>query len=102
MFDHLDWLTVRQMIHYFTLIAVYRMEKTGEPEHFAKCFRTVNKRGSIIVKHTKLSLFKHSFRLRGSTQWNDLPMRIRNLDKLASFKKYIRQWIKENVPRFYE
>ena len=102
MFDHLDWLTVRQMVHYFTLIAVYRMEKTGEPEHFSKCFRTVNKRGSIIVKHTKLSLFKHSFRLRGSTQWNDLPMRIRNLDKLASFKKYLRQWIKENVPRFYE
>ena len=61
MFDHLDWLTVRQMIQYFTLLAVYRMKRTEEPEHFAQFFGNVNKRGSIIVQNTKLSLFKNSF-----------------------------------------
>ena len=78
------------------------MKRTEEPEHFAQFFGNVNKRGSIIVQNTKLSLFKNSFRLRGSSNRNELPFEIRKLDRLITFKKQLRQWIKENVQQFYD
>ena len=102
MFDHLDWLSVRQMIDYHTLIAIYRIRSSGEPEYFAKMFNNVNRKGSIIVQNTRLSLFQSSFRIRGASQWNCLPQNVRAAKKISQFKNGLRQWIKKNVPRFFE
>ena len=102
MFDNLDWLSVRQMIDYYTLIAVYRIRMSGEPEYFAKVFNNVNRKGSIIVQNTRLSLFQSSFRIRGASQWNCLPQNVREAPKISQFKNGLKQWIKMNVPRFFE
>ena len=102
MFDHLDWLSVRQMINYHTLIAIYRIRSSGEPEYSAKMFNNVNRKGSIIVQNTRLSLFQSSFRIRVASQWNCLPQNVREAKKISQFKNGLRQWIKKNVPRFFE
>ena len=102
MFIYLDWLTVNQMTRYLTLIAVYRVKKTREPEYFDRTFRIENHRGNIIVPNTRLSLAKSSFKIRGMEDWNLLPSTVKQLDNIGSFKTALRTWIKENTPQFLD
>ena len=100
MYDTLDWLTVNQLIAYHTLLTVYRVRLTGEPEYLARSLCRDNVNGHIIVKPTRLSLHQRSFKFRGACAWNELPKSIRGLHKIAAFKKALKTWIKQNTPRF--
>ena len=100
MYDKLNWLSVNQLISYFTLLAVFRVRATREPEYLSNVFHNVNRSGSIIVRNTRLTLYKESFGLRGARSWNDLPVKIRNIEKIGLFKIELRKWIKQNVRRF--
>ena len=102
MFDKLGWLTVHQLVVYHTVLAVYRVRATGEPEYLADSLCRDNINGHIIVKFTKLTLFKKSFKLRGASAWNVLPPRIRKLKTIASFKPAVKKWIKQHIARFLE
>ena len=102
MFDELDWLTVNQLVRYFTLLAVFRIRRTGEPEYLASSLCNDNRNGKIIVQNTNLTLLKKSFKLRGACNWNALPANIRNLNKMSPFKKELKVWIKKYVPRFLD
>ena len=102
MYDELDWLTVNQQIRYFTLLAVFRIRITGEPEYLAASLCNDNRNGTIIVQNTSSSMLKRSFKLRGSCNWNALPCEIRKLKKIGPFKREIKSWIKRNVPRFLD
>ena len=102
MYDYLDWLTVNQLVRYFTLVAVFRIRISGEPEYLASCLTNTNRNGKIIVPITKLTLYKNSFKIRGSNNWNVLPETIRNVTQIGTFKRLIKAWIKQNVPRFLD
>ena len=102
MFDHLDWLTVNQLVRYFTLLSVFRIRISHEPEYLAECLNNTNRNGKIIIPNTRLTLYKNSFRIRGSCNWNMLPECIRRVTKISSFKRLVKVWIKENVPRFLD
>ena len=49
MYDQLDWLTVNQLIQYHTLLAVFRVRSSGEPEYLADSLSNDNILGRIIV-----------------------------------------------------
>ena len=100
MFDKLGWLTVNQLIRYHTLLAIFRIRMTGEPEYFAESICNENRNGKIVVQNTRLTLAMKSFKLRGSCNWNALPAEIRNIENIGIFKKEVKPWIKNNVPRF--
>ena len=102
MYDELDWMTVNQLVRYFTLLAVFRTRTTGEPEYLAASLCYDNIYGKIIVQNTRLTLAQKSFKIRGACNWNALPASIRSLDKIGQFKKKIKLWIKQNVPRFLD
>ena len=102
MYDYLDWLTVNQLVRYFTLVAVFRIRISGEPEYLASCLTNTNRNGKIIVPITRLTLYKSSFKIRGSCNWNELPEAIRNVTQIGTFKRLIKTWIKQNVPRFLD
>ena len=102
MYDQLDWLTVNQLIRYHTLLAVYRIRMTKEPEYFAASLCNDNRNGNIIVQKTKLSLALKSFKIRGACQWNALPASIRKLENIGTFKKEVKTWIKQHIPRFLD
>ena len=102
MYDSLGWLTVHQLTVYHTLLAVYRVRTTKEPEYLADCLCKDNRNGNIIVTPTRLSLLKNSFTFRGACAWNKLPPIIRSIPRIGIFKKRIKAWIKENIPRFLE
>ena len=97
MFEELQWLTVRQLIVYHTLLVVFKVHKFSQPEYLAHQLKNENYRGKIIVKNSRLSLYSQSFVPRGSKCWNMLPDSIRSLSKLSSFKKELRRWIVDNV-----
>ena len=102
LFDKLKWLTVKQLIVYHTLLAVYKIRQSREPEYLANFLLNDNRLGSIIVPNTTLGLAKKSFVWRGSENWNSLPLDLRKSSKVGTFKKCAKQWIIENIPRFYE
>ena len=102
MYDRLGWLTVNQLISYHTLLAVFRVRATGEPEYLAESLCNDNRNGHIIMKSTKLTLLKKSFIFRGACNWNALPISLRNSIKIGIFKKGVKIWIKEHVPRFLD
>jgi hypothetical protein len=102
MYDRLGWLTVNQLITYHTLLAVYRVRLTGEPEYLAESLCNVNRNGHIIFKSTQLTLLKKSFKFRGACNWNGLPNSIRILKNMGAFKKAVKIWIKQHVPRFLD
>ena len=56
MFDKIDWLTVRQMVVYTTLLAVFKIRKSGEPELLAVKLRRESRNGRIMIENTKLQM----------------------------------------------
>ena len=102
MFDKLKWLTVSQLIVYHTILTVYKVRQSREPEYLANFLMNDNRLGSIIIPNTTLGLAKKSFVWRGSENWNSLPLTLRKTGKLGAFKRGAQQWVKENIQRFKE
>ena len=102
MFDKLDWLTVHQLIAYHTLISIYKIRKSGEPEYLARFLRDENRGGKIILQNTHLTLARRSFIWRGSQQWNLLSVELRRSTKISLFKKGARSWVVENISQFLD
>jgi len=99
MFDKIDWLTVRQMVVYTTLLAVFKIRKSGEPELLAVKLRRESRNGRIMIENTKLQTVQDGFVYRGSTQWNMLPNTIKILQE-NKFKVELKQWVRSNISRF--
>ena len=99
-FDKVKWLTVRQLIAYHTLLAVYRIRTSKEPEYLHGLLARDNHNGHIIVKNVQLGLCRSSFVFRGAVLWNKVPRSIRLNHQENSFKSALVKWVKENVSRF--
>ena len=100
MYDELQWMTVSQLVFYHTILSVYRIRKSGEPERLAAKFNNENFRGNLIVPNTRLSIVKNSFAFRGAYGWSSLPVSLRTVDKTEEFKKELRSYTLLNIPRF--
>ena len=54
MYSRLKWLTVKQLIAYHTLLTVFKIRQTGEPEYFASFLQEDSRTGRIILPNTQL------------------------------------------------
>ena len=61
LFDKLGWLTVLQLIAYHTLLAVFKIRLSGEPEDMATTLSRDNNMSHIIMKNVVLELYRKSF-----------------------------------------
>ena len=102
MYDKLNWMTVSQLVVYHSVIAVYRIRQSKEPEYLADLLCRDNFRGRIVVPITDLTLCRKSFCFRAAEDWNSIPEAIRKIQKISSFKKELRKWIKLRIQRFHE
>ena len=102
MYDKLDWLTVNQLLAYHTLVQVFKIRKSEEPEYLSDLLGKDNRQGSIIIPNSDLTLAKKSFVFRGAELWNKLPIQIRQSLKIGSFKIASKKWVKEKIPRFLD
>ena len=99
-FEKINWLTVPQLIFYHTVILVYKIRRSSEPEYLASIFKNDNRNNRIIVPNLNLQLARRSFTVRGAESWNRLPRSIRENETLGSFKASLREWIVRNVAQF--
>ena len=102
LYQRLGWLSVNQQICYHTLITVYKIRKSSEPEYLANFLNNVNMTGKIIIPNPHLTITQRSFVFRGSTLWNQLPQNIRNCQKIGAFKKAVKPWILQTVSQFLD
>ena len=102
LFDKLAWLSVNQLISYHSLISVFKIKRSREPEYLANSLNNENVYRKVIVTNTRLGLATKSFTFRGAQQWNQLPLYLRNTLKIGLYKKGLRKWILANIPRFIE
>ena len=102
MFDRLGWMSVHQLICYHSLITLFKIRSSGEPEYLSDVVRRDNLYGRIIIPNTGLGLAKKSFTLRASLQWNLLPASLRTTARIGLFKVALKKWIKGNIQRFID
>ena len=69
MFDKLDWLTVNQLIAYHSLLQIYKIRSSGEPEYLSQILKNDNRNGHIIIPSSDLSLAIKIFTFRGAKLW---------------------------------
>ena len=102
LFDRLDWLSVNQLGVYFTLLMVFNIRRSGEPEYLAGYLLNDTRSHRIKRENTRLSLALQSFVFRGSQVWNSLPSNIRLSSNSGIFKSKVKRWIAQQIPRFID
>ena len=100
MFSKLGWMTVQQLISYHTLIVIYRIRQSKQPEFLAKKLTHENRQGHIIAKNIELRLYRKVFFYRESLLWNKLPEHLRKMKKISIFKNNLQDWVETKVARF--
>ena len=100
LFEKLGWTTLQQLVAYHTIITIFRIRKKGEPEHLASYLCRDNIYGNIIVKTSDKDYYRNSFIYRGSTLWNKVPKFLREETKIGTFKKKLKSWVMQTIPRF--
>ena len=98
MYSRLKWLTVNQLIAYHSLLTVFKIRQSGEPEYLASFLQDDSRTGRIILPNTQLSLFMKSFGRRGAANWNQLSLELRKSTKIGHFKRGVRKWVLDNIP----
>ena len=100
-----NWLSIRQMIFYHTILQVWRVKKTRRPKYLNEMFNPEYGRqtrniteGNIRIQEPKTSLGKKAIRFRGASMWNTLPANLKMFTgEVQSFKKQLKRWIRENI-----
>ena len=100
MFLEIERLSVRQLIAYHTLVTIYRIRLTKQPEYLSMLLSRDNHNGHIVISNAQNDLLRSSFVFLGGILWNRLPRILRNEEKLLKFKKELRIWILDNIPKF--
>ena len=106
-----NWLSIRQLIHYHTVLQVWRTRSQSKPKYMDMKFnREFNYRtrgvaagtyavdGYLQIPDTKKALAKKGMMVRGPTLWNSMPRNLRVFTgSLFKFKKELKKWIKDNI-----
>ena len=102
-----NWLSVSQLVFYHSVVLLRKIRQSQKPKYLYEMF-TINRRyetrGENLGKLDSASeippvqgLNLKSFRWRSIQAWNSLPTRIRNVENLQVFKRYLKDWIRENL-----
>ena len=79
LFQRLGWLTVNQQISYHTLITVYKIRQSSEPEYLADFLNNVNINEKIMIPNIRIGLVMNSFCFKGSASWKSPPESLRQM-----------------------
>ena len=102
------WLSVRQLAYYHSVLTIYKTLQTTCPRYIhdkLKSQFSYNTRlaASEVVKlgadfQAKLTLTEKSSVNRSTVCFNQLPLDIRKIPKIDTFKKKLKMWVSENIP----
>ena len=100
MFKELQWLSFPQRVNYHTCLLVYKSLNGLAPEYLSQLFtktselhtrnlRSVNN-DELRVPFARTNYFEKSFSVEGAKQWNALPIKIRQISNINTFKTNLR------------
>ena len=100
------WLSVHQLVHYHSLVLVFKIRDVNKPKYFCDklksefCRETRLATGGGIRKNQKIKhkTTQQSFIPRTVDIWNKLPQDLRLTPTLPKFKKKLKLWIIRNIP----
>ena len=106
MLGQCDWLSVKQIFQYHSLVLVYEIRSKNKPEYlrnrlnfnFPYRTRLATGLGLRRQENYKYDVTKNSFIARTTTTWNQLPEGIRNSKTVTTFKQKVKLWTKQNIP----
>ena len=91
-------LSVHQLGAYHTLVQVYKVKTSKEPEyHYERLFGSQPSDSSQTRVYFKLCLGRGSFFYQGYKLWAALPGSIKCISNTISFKKKCKEWVKTNI-----
>ena len=102
---HCDWLSVRQLAAYHTLLLIRSIVRNKSPRYLYEMFNTdynYNTRqatsGKIkLCRNPELQIAKSGFGFRAMELFNSLPEEIRNVASPDTFKRQAKDWVKKTV-----
>ena len=100
--DQCNWLSVRQLIFYHSVLQIRKTKQTKKPDYIYSNLQTTNTRssvdGNLKIPAKKTAIASRSFMVRAVLHWNQTPPKIRNCNTLNSPKKNVKEYVKQNVP----
>ena len=81
-------------------MTIYRIRATKQPDYLSMLLLRENDNGHIVISNAQSDLLRSSFVFRGGILWNRLPSVLRYEGKLWKFKKELKIWILNNIPKF--
>ena len=96
-------LSVQQRCAFFSILMVHKSILEKQPVYHSNYFANnqdhrITRRGEYLQVNYRLSISRCSFFYRGSKLYNLLPVDITKMNKMASFKKGVKEWIRRNIP----
>ena len=98
--DSCNWLSVKQLVVYQTLIMIHKTLQSGTPSYLYNRLSTPHSyktrqgtSGSIRQDETS----RNNFRYRGAHDYTRLPASFRAIFKITTFKVKVKQWEKNNI-----
>ena len=104
------WLSVSQLVFYHSVTLVHHVQSSGIPKFLYRMYN-LNKEETIQTRQSTLHLLKlqnekvprneivrKGFRWRSCKDYNMLPLSVRSVNDVNTFKKMAKSWIKDNIP----
>ena len=101
-------LSVHQLGAYHTVVTVFRVVNTGQPEYLAQklCLKKPDQDKIFpcrqlhkIEVNCTLSIARSGFLYRGSRLWNQLSLELRQETRIGVFKTKVRKWVLDHICR---
>ena len=101
-------LSVHQLGAYHTVVTVFRVVNTGQPEYLAQklCLKKPDQDKVFpcrqlhkIEVNCTLSIARSGFLYRGSRLWNQLSLELRHETRIGVFKTKVRKWVLDHICR---
>ena len=97
------WLSVRQLVFYHTVLSVHKTVIGGKPKYARdKLCQESSQHTRQQVKFSqkisgKSERSQTSFFYRGALDYNRLPVDLKNIDSLQTFKRKLKVWIRSQI-----
>ena len=101
------WMSVVQLGGFHSLVTIYKIFQTKSPHYLylkisSDCSRVLRTSSNLRIRlgnesQAVTELAKKSFKYRAARDWNMLPLEIKQIRKVETFKVMLKKWVSENI-----
>ena len=100
--DRLDWMSVRQLVYYHTVLQVHKTLTTGHPRQLHASLPTdhpyfTRNAAAGNIRYGENMTSTKTFKYRAMAWYNPLPTDVKT-GTIQTVKRKLKAWVKKNVP----